>query len=100
MTSRGPAPPAPSAAPPRGPGNRGPGRHRAPARARVGGPRLAEGVSLGLALLVSSAAVLLRLQGQRPTAVAVAAAGLALAVTGLVLARRPGLRRGSGSPDR
>lgn len=106
MIRRPPVPPTPSpgATATRVPVQRGAaatGRHRHPGRARIGGPQLAERVCLGLALLGSVAAVVLSLQGQRVAAVAVAALGLVLAVSGLVLGwRSANLRRGTGSPGR
>jgi hypothetical protein len=76
-------------------------RHRTPGRARIGGPQLPERAALGTALLLSLIAVALSVQGARGAAITVAAVGLVLAVSGLVLGwRSSNLRRGSGSRAR
>ncbi|WP_432495336.1 hypothetical protein [Kineococcus auxinigenes] len=78
-----------------------PPRHRAPGPARRLPAVRAGHLLLVAALTCSAAAVLLGLSGTRPAAVAVAAAGLALALGGALGGRvQVLLRRGSGRPAR
>ncbi|NIZ92622.1 hypothetical protein [Kineococcus rubinsiae] len=73
-------------------------RHRAPVRTRRPRTRprpehVAERVGLLLAVVCSGLAVLLVVEGLRTPAIAVAAAGLALALAALVLGRTQRSRR-------
>ncbi|NAZ80292.1 hypothetical protein GTR02_00455 [Kineococcus sp. R8] len=70
-----------------------PSRHRA--SPRPGGAGVAERLGLVLAVACSALGVLLTVEGLRPAAIAVAAAGLALAVAALLLGRARRARGGT-----